>query len=48
MRINPDKKFFDIDNEIDEIQDFESGKKLAEESTKKSLIEDSEKNDKNV
>ena len=45
IRINPDKENFDIDDEIGEIQDFiyESGKKLAEESTKKSLIEDSEK-----
>ena len=42
IRINPDNKNFD---EIGEIQDFiyESGKKLASESTKKSLIEDSEK-----
>ena len=45
IRINPDKENFDIDDEIGKIQDFiyESGKKLAEESTKKSLIEDSEK-----
>ena len=45
IRINPDEENFDIDNEIGEIQDFiyESGKKLAEESTKKSLTEDSEK-----
>ena len=45
IRINPDKKHFDIDDEIGEIQDFiyDCGKKLAEESTKKSLIEDSEK-----
>ena len=38
IRINRDKDDFDIDNEISE-----SGKKFAEESTKKSLIEDSEK-----
>ena len=45
IRINPDKENFDIDDEIGEIQYFiyESGKKLAEKSTKKSLIEDSEK-----
>ena len=41
IRINPDKENFDIDDEIGEIQYFiyESGKKLAEKSTKKSLIE---------
>ena len=45
IRINPDKENFDIDDEIGEIQDFiyESGKKLVEELTKKSLIENSEK-----
>ena len=45
IRINPDKEGFDIDDEISEIHNFiyESGKKLAEESTKKSLIEDLEK-----
>ena len=45
IRINPDKENFDIDDEIGEMQDFiyESGKKLVEESNKKSLIEDSEK-----
>ena len=45
IRINPDKEVFDIFDEIREIQDFiyESGKKLAEQSTKNSLIEDSEK-----
>ena len=45
IRINPDKEDFDISDEISEIQDFiyESGKKLAEESTKKYLIEDSKK-----
>ena len=34
IRINSDTENFDIDDEIDEIQDFiyESGKKLAEES----------------
>ena len=48
--INPDKENFDIDDEISEIQDFiyESGKKLAEESTKKSLIEHTEKLNKMV
>ena len=39
IKINPEN--FDIGDEIGEIQ--ESGKILAEESTKKSLIEDSEK-----
>ena len=45
IRINPDKEGLDIDDEISEIHNFiyESGKKLAEESTKKSLIEDLEK-----
>ena len=45
IRINPDKENFYIDGEIGEIQDFiyESDKKLAGESTKKYLIEDSEK-----
>ena len=45
IMINPDKENFDIDDEISEIQDFiyESGKKLAEESTKKSLFEHTEK-----
>ena len=45
IRINPDKENFDIDDEIGEIQYFiyEFGKKLAEELTKKYLIEDSEK-----
>ena len=45
IRIKPDKENFDIDDEIGDIQDFiyESGKKLTEESNKKSLIEDSEK-----
>ena len=42
IRINPDKEDFDIFDEISEIQDFiyEPGKKLAEEPTKKYLIED--------
>ena len=42
IRINPDKENFDINDEIGEIQDFiyEFGKKIAEESTRKSLIED--------
>ena len=45
IRINPDKENFDTDGEIGEIKDFiyASGKKLAEESTTKPLIEDSEK-----
>ena len=45
IRINSDKERFDTDDEISEIQNFiyKSGVKLAEESTKQSLIEDSEK-----
>ena len=45
IRINPDKENFDILDEIDKIQDFicESGIKLGEQSTQKSLIEDGEK-----
>ena len=50
IRINPDKKFFDIDDEIGDIQVFisNSNKKLTKESTKKSLIEDTEKLNKMV
>ena len=50
MRINPDEENFDIDDEIGEIQDFiyESGLKLAKQSTKKSLIEDTERLNKMV
>ena len=45
IRINFDQENFDIDDEIGEIQGFiyESGKKLTKESTKKHLIEESEK-----
>ena len=45
IRINPDKENFDIGDEIGAIQDFiyKSGLKLADQSTKKSLIENREK-----
>ena len=45
IRINPDKKKLDIDDEIGEIQDFinESSFKLGEQSAKNKIIEDSEK-----
>ena len=45
IRINPDKKGFDIFDEISEIQDFiyESGLKLGEELRKNKIIEDLER-----
>ena len=45
IRINPDKKDFDIDDEISEIQDFiyESGIKLGEQLEKNKIIEDLER-----
>ena len=45
IRINPDRENFDIFDEIGKIQRFisNSNKKLTEESTKKSLIDDTEK-----
>ena len=45
IRINPDKKNFDIGDEIGKMQVFisDSNKKLTEESTKISLIDDAEK-----
>ena len=45
IRINPDKENFDIFDEISKIQTFsyDSGRKLAEESTKNKMIEDTEK-----
>ena len=45
IRINPDKENFDISDEIGQIQSFiiESTKRITEESTKKSLIHDTEK-----
>ena len=48
--INPDKKDFDIDDEISEIQDFiyESGIKLGEQLEKNKIIEDLERSDKIV
>ena len=50
IRINPDKKDFDIFDEISVIQDFiyKYGVKLEEQSTKKSLIEDTERLNKMV
>ena len=45
IRINPDKKNFDIFDEIGKVQDYiiKSTIELTERSTKKSLIDDSEK-----
>ena len=45
IRINPDKKNFDIDDEIGEIQDFiyKSGVKLGEQSEKNKIVEDLER-----
>ena len=45
IRINPDRESFDIFDEIGKIQRFisNSNKKLTEESTTKSLINDTEK-----
>ena len=45
IRINPDKKNFDIGDEIGKMQVFisDSNKTLTEESTKISLIDDAEK-----
>ena len=45
IRINPDKKDFDIDDEISEIQDsiYESGKNLGEQLEKNKIIEDLER-----
>ena len=45
IRINPDKKDFDIDDEIGEIQDFiyKSGVKLGEQSEKHKIVEDLER-----
>ena len=45
MRMNPDKENFDIFDEIGKIQSFisRSNKRLTEKSTKKSLINDTEK-----
>ena len=50
IRINPDEEDFDIDDEIGAIQDFiyKSGLKLSGQSTKKSLIEGTEKLNKMV
>ena len=50
IRINPDKKDFDIFDEISVIQDFiyKYGVKLEEQSTKKSLVEDTERLNKMV
>ena len=50
IRINPDKKDFDIFDEISVIQDFiyKYGVKLEEQSAKKSLIEDTERLNKMV
>ena len=49
IRINPDIENFDIDDEIGKIQDFlfESGVKLAGQSVKSKIVEDSEKMTKN-
>ena len=45
IRINPYRENFDIFDEIGEIQSFiiESTKKITEQSTKKSLVDDAEK-----
>ena len=45
IRINPDKENFDIFNKIGKIQSFisKSNKRLIEQSTKKSLVDDTEK-----
>ena len=45
IRITPDKKVFDIDDEISEIQDFiyKSGVKLGEQLRKNKIIEDLER-----
>ena len=42
IRIDPDKKNFDLDNEISEIQNFiyKSGVKLTQETTKNTIVED--------
>ena len=45
IRINPDKENFDMFDEIGKIQSFisNSNKRLIEQSTKKPLIDDTEK-----